>query len=133
MSLLLDGLRILILEDEVLIAMDVEQLCRESGAEDVLTARTLDEAATHDEVAKFRFDAAILDVMLDGQSTFPFAEVLRKRELPFIFASGYTDLDELLSQFPDVTVVGKPYAGEVLIHALAEACGRLPSTQGVEA
>lgn len=117
----LEGLRILVLEDEFLIAMDVEQLCLEHGAESVSVARNLEEADAHVE-----FDAAIVDLMLGGASTFDFAETLKAAAKPFVFASGYTDSPEIAERFPGVTLVGKPYSGTDLIEALALACGRLP-------
>ena len=126
MSSLLDGMRILVLEDEFLIAMDVEQLCRDHGARDVTILRSLDglepgTAAEH--------DAAIIDVMLGGTSTLDFARKLHDRGVPFVFASGYTDLDEISKTFPGITLVGKPYSGDDLMAAVATAC-RLLSPSG---
>jgi len=126
---LLAGMRILILEDEFLIAMDVEQLCRDHGAADVAIVKDLTELPRNSAVPGF--DAAILDVMLGGTSTLAFARLLHQRKVPFIFASGYTDLDEVFTAFPDITVVSKPYAGNDLIEALAAAAGRFPGSRGV--
>lgn len=117
----LEGLRILVLEDEFLIAMDVEQLCLDHGAESVSVARSLEEAGEQSE-----YDAAIVDMMLGGTSTFDFAETLRAAAKPFVFATGYTDNAEVADRFPGVALVGKPYSGTDLIEALALACGRLP-------
>lgn len=120
---LLDGLRILVLEDEFLIAMDVEQLCRDHGAEDVVIAHSL-EQVDQDGAQDLAFDVAIIDVFLNSVSTFPFAAKLKDFGKPFVFASGYTDLEEMQRQFPGVTVVGKPYAGDDLIRSVAAACNR---------
>lgn len=119
---LLDGLRILVLEDEFLIAMDVEQLCRDNGADEVVIARDLAEIAGQ-QVAT-QFDAAIVDLMLGGASTLDFASGLRAEGMPFVFASGYSDADEIKASFPGIRLVGKPYSGEDLVQALAAACGR---------
>jgi DNA-binding response OmpR family regulator len=119
---LLDGMRILVLEDEFLIAMDVEQICRDHGAIDVVLARTIEQAEM--AVSATAFDAAIIDLMLQGNPTLDFAGTLRDRAVPFIFASGYTDLDGYAVSFPDVQLVEKPYAGIDLVRALASACGR---------
>ena len=116
---LLDGLRILVLEDEFLIAMDVEQLCRDHGATDIPIARDLAEIG-----GLSRFDAAIVDLMLSGTPTLDFAARLRNAGVPFVFASGYSDVDELNASFPDIQLVTKPYSGDDLIEALASACGR---------
>jgi CheY-like chemotaxis protein len=122
MSNLLDGLTILLLEDEFLIAMDVEQICRDHGAHDVVIARTVDEA--HAVATGSHFDAAIVDMMLAGSSTLEFADVLKSRGVPFIFASGYADAPALARNFPSVPVVAKPYGGSDLMDALASACRR---------
>lgn len=118
MSQLLSGLTVLVLEDEYLIAMDVEQLCRDHGAADVVIARMVPA----DGFAKF--DVAILDLMLEGMSTLPFARKLAESGVPFVFASGYSDRVELEQSFPGVAIVGKPYAGDDLVTAVAAACGR---------
>ena len=80
MPTLLDGLRILVLEDEFLIAMDVEQLCRDHGAQEVVIARDLTEIDGR-KVAT-QFDAAIVDLMLGGTSTLEFAAGLRETGVP---------------------------------------------------
>jgi CheY-like chemotaxis protein len=121
LSKLLANLRILVLEDEFLIAMDVEDLCREHGAAEVSIIRSLSEI---DADSSMQFDAAIVDLMLDGASTLDFAERLSARGVPFVFASGYTDVAEIRRRFPDIVLVGKPYSGDDLVRALASAVGR---------
>ncbi len=123
MPALLDGLRILVLEDEFLIAMDVEQLCRDNGAVEVTIARELREVDGQEPSS--RFDAAVVDLMLGGVSTLDFAARLRSEGVPFVFASGYSDFDEVRTSFPDVRLVTKPYSGDDLIEAVAAACGRI--------
>ncbi|WP_421917575.1 response regulator [Mesorhizobium sp.] len=105
--------------------MDVEQLCRDYGADDVVIARDLAEIDRHDVAG--RFDAAIVDLMLGGNSTLDFATGLRETGLPFVFASGYSDVDEIKTSFPGIRLVTKPYSGEDLIEAVAAACGRSPA------
>lgn len=122
MPALLDGLHILVLEDEFLIAMDVEQLCRDHGAADVTIARELGEI--DGPALSSRFDAAVVDLMLGGVSTLDFAARLRSAGVPFVFASGYSDSDEVKGSFPGVRLVTKPYSGDDLIEAVALACGR---------
>ena len=116
----LKNLRVLILEDEFLIAMDVEQLCRDSGAKDVAIMGNLDEF-DNSAVEAPAFDVAIIDLMLDGVSTLDFARQIHDRGVPFVFASGYSDLEEIAEKFPDIAVVSKPYAGDDLINAVAAA------------
>lgn len=119
MAGLIDGLRILVLEDEFLIAMDVEQICRDEGAADVVIARSITDAEA--ATSSSNFDAAILDLLLGSVSTLPFAATLRERGVPFVFASGYTDVKEIAASFPGVKIVGKPYSGDDLLSALAQA------------
>jgi DNA-binding response OmpR family regulator len=121
-ALPLAGFRILILEDEYLIAMDVEQLCRDHGAEDTILIGDLDEIESG--TTDTHFDVAVIDAMLDGRSTLDFARRLQERNVPFIFATGYNDTSERFADFSGVPVVGKPYRGEELIDAIAEAVGR---------
>lgn len=121
---MLEGLRILVLEDEFLIAMDVEQLCRDHGALDVTVARSLEEVGEGRDL-----DAAIIDVLLEGVSTLDFAAALKEAGTPFVFASGYTDNGEVAKRFPDVTMVGKPFSGNDLVQAVAAACGRSPQSR----
>jgi CheY-like chemotaxis protein len=117
----LSGLRILLMEDEALIALDVEQLCRDSGAADVIVVRDLGQVqnACGDD-----YHAAILDVMLSGNPTTDFARTLSGRGVPFVFATGYADNADFFAEFPDTPVVGKPYVGADLIRALAGAIAR---------
>ena len=118
-------MRILVLEDEFLIAMDVEQLCRDHGAGDVVIARDLAEI---DRADGRRRDSTrvIVDLMLGGTSTLDFAAQLRQAGVPFVFASGYSDADEIKASFPGVRLVTKPYSGDDLVEAVAAACGRAP-------
>lgn len=113
----LAGLRLLLLEDEFLIAMDVEQLCHDHGAAEVVIVRSLADAVS----GGANFDAAIVDVMLGGESTLPYAAQLRENGVPFIFASGYSDRKDIEADFPGVAIVGKPFSGEDLVAALAAA------------
>lgn len=124
---LLSGLRLLIVEDEFLIAMDVEELCREHGAAETIVVGTAAELA--ERIAAAAFDAAILDVMVEGQPTLDAARGLADRGIPFLFATGYSDRTEVFSAFPGVRVVGKPYAGEELMEAVA-AIARRAAAEG---
>ena len=120
----LEGMHVLVLEDEVLIAMDVEQLCRDCGAADVTIVRDLDQLGP-DPFAGEPFHAAVLDVMLAGRSTVDFARELFERRIPFVFATGYTDTEGLLDAFAGVEIVDKPYSSTALIKAVAAAMARL--------
>jgi DNA-binding response OmpR family regulator len=122
MNDILSGLRILILEDESLIALDVEQLCRDHGASDIIIKRDL--KGLESENALDGFDVAIVDLMLSGVSALPFAERLRNLNRPFLFTTGLADI-EVTRAFPGIQAIGKPYAGAELVQAIAAAAGRL--------
>lgn len=79
--------RVLVVEDEVIVGMLLEDMLRELGFEVVAISTRLDEAV---QLARgFAIDFAVLDVNLDGQMSFPVADVLRERGVPFLFATGY--------------------------------------------
>jgi len=123
----LQGLRVLVLEDEYLIALDVEQMCRDHGAEDVVILRRLDELAD-DPLAVSGFQLAIVDVRLGGDTTLEFARQLAANRIPFVFATGYAETEQLFEAFPGVAVIGKPYSSDVLIAALCAAIKRFHSS-----
>lgn len=121
----LDGLRILLLEDEFLIAMDVEQTCLDAGARDVTIVKSVNDARSLEE--PWNFDAAIVDIMLAGESTLDFALGLYKSKVPFVFASGYADLSDLDERFAGIEIVGKPYGGDDLVNGILSAIRRVPA------
>lgn len=83
---MLDGKRILVVEDEPLIAMMVEDMLAELGAQVIGPAGSLAEALL---LAEEQIDAALLDVNLEGERVYPVAERLTVRGVPFVFATGY--------------------------------------------
>lgn len=121
----LDGLRVLVLEDEFLIAMEVEQACRDSGAAEVRICRTLEEIGTTLSGA-LDFDVAVIDLRLGLISSVDFARTLFEAGVPFIFATGYADSQEMSENFPGVRVVTKPYLGNEVVDALADTLQRVP-------
>jgi len=115
---ILTGLRVLLVEDEPLIALDIEELCRENGAEEVVTVRRMEDA---DALDLSSFHVAIVDLVLGQNSSLPLAALIKAHGLPLIFTSGYSATPELAMDFPGVTLLAKPYAGETLIDAIAAA------------
>ena len=113
------GPLVLVVEDEVLIAMDLERLLRRSGYRVLGPAATVAEALRMLEGA--RPDAALLDVNLRGEMVTPVAETLRARGVPFVLASAYDRVQltaEVLAGAPNV---GKPTDARRLVAALAQA------------
>src|SRR6266850_1068048 len=80
------GLRILIVEDEFLIALQLEDDLKSFGGEVVATCGDLKSAS--DAAAREDFDVAVLDINLNGRLVYPLADALKARGTPFIFVSG---------------------------------------------
>ena len=103
----LAGLRALVVEDEGGVALLIEAMLEELGCEVALSVATLPKALT--AASSESFDFAVLDVNLDGQLVFPVAEVLRNRQLPFVFSTGYGRVG-VPETFKDCEVLSKPFA-----------------------
>lgn len=86
---MLSGKRVLLVEDEALVAMLVEDMLADEGCVVAATASRLTEALSMAKDASLEFDFAILDVNLAGEPAFPVAEILAARGVPFVFATGY--------------------------------------------
>ncbi len=125
MSTTLDGLHILLVEDEYLIALDVETICLDHGATQVTIAGRL--AELQDRSLTDGVDAAIVDLMINGVPTLNFAARLQQQGIPFIFATGHMMTDDIRARFPHVELVEKPYSGDDLVRALAAAHRAAPS------
>ena len=87
----LAGLRVLIVEDEFMVAIHVETLLEDFGCEVVGIAATVDDALAL--VRSERLDGVLLDGNLNGDSSAPVAAELSARSIPFVLATGYGRLD----------------------------------------
>jgi CheY-like chemotaxis protein len=85
----IEGLRVLVVEDEMMVSMLIEDMLGELGCLVVGPASRLEDALALARDAEM--DCAVLDVNLAGQPIFPLADLLRQRGLPFAFATGYGD------------------------------------------
>lgn len=113
-----ETLRILIVEDESIVAMMIEDFVADLGHELAGTAGRLDQALKLAQNAEA--DIAVVDVNLNGQHTYPVAEALKARGVPFIFATGYgaAGLDDAWKHYP---VLQKPFQMEELAAAIRQA------------
>jgi CheY-like chemotaxis protein len=82
------GLKVLIVEDSLLLALELEAGLEDAGVTVVGCAAELSEALS---MVEMDFDVAVLDADLNGQSVAPVAEILRTMGRPFVFATGYAD------------------------------------------
>ena len=98
--------RILIVEDEMLIAMMLQDIVSDLGHQPVGPVMRLEPAL--DAALRDDFDLAILDLNLAGKQSFPIADRLLDRGIPFFFATGY-GRDGLTEGYRDLPVVQKPY------------------------
>ncbi|MCJ2088488.1 response regulator [Methylobacterium sp. E-005] len=111
---LLAGRRVLLVEDESLVAMLAEDMLLDLGCE-VAIAMRLNKAL--DLVQSGSFDLAVLDVNLGDAHSYPVADLLNERGTPFLFATGYGQ-QGLEGSYRNVPVLQKPYQAEPLEHLL---------------
>jgi len=103
--------RLLVVEDEYLIRMLMEDMLADLGYDVAAAVGTLAEASEF--AASGDFNAAILDVNLDGQEIYPVADILAKRGLPFVFVTGYGERS-LPEPYRDRPALQKPFQVEQL-------------------
>lgn len=118
---LLAGQRVLLVEDSLIIALDVEDIVTRLGAEDAVTAASVDAAL--DLIAAGPPTLAILDVNLGNGTSFAVADELLEREIPFMFATGYGEQAQFPDQHRGRPVVQKPYTIENIARAVADMIG----------
>jgi len=114
---LLSGLRVLVVEDEMMVSMLIEDMLADMGCHVVGPASRLDEAIELSKVSQI--DCAVLDVNLGGQPIFPLADILREKGCPFAFATGYGDAG-LREADRGAPVLQKPFREGDLARVLGE-------------
>lgn len=116
----LEGLRVLVVEDELLVAMSLEEVLRDAGCVVVGPVPRVERAlkAAREEA----IDIALLDVNLAGERVYPVAEVLTQRRVPFLFMTGYGQ-EMLPAEHAGQPVLGKPFKPTQLINWLSTVVG----------
>lgn len=114
----LDGISVLVVEDESMVAMLLEDMLYDLGCSVVGPAGRIDEALQL--LDSKRVGAAILDINIAGDKVFPVADKLLERDIPFVFATGYGAAG-LVERHQDRPVLQKPYRIETLQRALEGA------------
>lgn len=117
---------VLIVEDNLLVAIDTEAIVEELGAKSTDVAANV--AAALRAINKQRPDFAILDINLGTESSLPVADRLVELGVPFGFASGYGDRAELPEPFADVPRISKPLSVDQFRQFLARFDTQIPST-----
>jgi len=112
----INGLRLLIVEDALLLTLELESGLQEAGAQIMGSAADLEEAM---RMVDLPIDAAVLDANLNGVSVLPVAEALAARGVPFVFATGYGD-SKMAPQGFGAPIIRKPYDVTQVAAALAE-------------
>ncbi len=118
---LLNGQRLLLVEDSLIIALDAEDILNRLGADHVATAASVDAAL--DLIAATPPSVAVLDINLGSTTSFAIADALLERDIPFMFATGYGEQAQFPDQHRGRPVVQKPYTIENLARTLAEMLG----------
>jgi CheY-like chemotaxis protein len=118
----LNGLRILVVEDEAAISLLLEDMLLDFGCEVVGPAARL--SAALDAVSREQVDLAILDVNVAGEPIYPVAEALAQREIPFVFSTGYGSAG-IRDTFRDRPVLQKPFAQHDLKQKLLMARSKI--------
>lgn len=122
----LRGRRVLVIEDELLVAMEFESLLQRQGCAVVGPASTVDRALAlleHDQP-----DAALLDLNLNGQSATAVAAALKTRGVPFVLVTGYSEAQVSEPELQGAARVEKPINHQALVRALGRVLdAALPS------
>jgi len=113
-------MRVMIVEDEGLLCLMLEDYLNELGCEVVAIASRLSEALH--KARRIAMDVAVLDINLAGEMSYPVAELLRARDIPFLFCTGYGAAG-LPPGLRDAPLLAKPYRMEQLDQALRQARG----------
>ena len=98
------GKRVLLVEDDPVVAMVVEDALRDLGLQVLVDLNLVDAL---NEIETGEFDAALIDVGLRGESAYPMMIALRERNVPFVVMSG-GDLTTLAAEFPQIRMMSKP-------------------------
>jgi CheY-like chemotaxis protein len=115
------GRRVLIVEDEAMIAGLIESILSAAGWSVVGPVATLEGAL--ETIERERVDAALLDVRVNGRDVYAVADVLMRRRIPFVFVSGFAR-KQMPPGYRDCAHIAKPFTPEAILALLEEVVGR---------
>jgi DNA-binding response OmpR family regulator len=113
--------RVIIVEDEYLVALDVEAVLESMGVETVVIATTLAQAKQ--ALDEGGADCVLLDVSLSDGKSYDFARLLRKAGIPFGFVSGYGDTTGFPDDLLHAPLLGKPFGENEIIDFVRKLVG----------
>jgi CheY-like chemotaxis protein len=113
----LSGLQVLVVEDVFLVALDLSDQLADSGCEVVGPASSVKQAL--EKIDGIALDGAVLDVNLGGERSFPVAELLASRGIPFLFLTGYDSATVIPEEFQQAPRLSKPVDAKTLTDAVA--------------
>jgi len=120
---LLSGVRVLIVEDEALLALEIQELLQSAGS---TVIGTFNDLARAGQVARREaIDVAVLDTNLNGEMVYPLADDLAVRGIPFVFVTGYAT-SNLPERFRSMPQVAKPFDPTSLTNELQRMMGKKP-------
>jgi CheY-like chemotaxis protein len=125
----LSNRKVLVVEDEMMIAMLIEDMLDAFGCRLVGPATSVPRAL--ELLDKEQVEVAVLDLNLDGKDTYAIADALRQKGVPFIFATGY-GLTGVRVEYENRPVLQKPFQARELETALVEALAGSNFVAGVE-
>lgn len=128
-QLLPPNLKLLVVEENMILALDVEDMLLRNGASGIAVARTCEEAL--ELLERDSFGAALVDLRLPQDGSLRVALRLRTLETPFLFATGYGESAITPASFQDVPVIGKPYKEFFLLARLAALLSDRPDADKV--
>lgn len=114
----LSGVRVLVVEDEVLVALEVQASLTDAGAKVVGPSMTLGDAFAL--AGRESLSAAILDVRLGRDTIGPVARQLAGLGIPFLFYTGQVETDSIRAEWPHCMIISKPAPVRALVRAVAE-------------
>jgi CheY-like chemotaxis protein len=114
----LRGRRVLVIEDEMLVAMEFESVLQAHGCVVVGPAASIEQASVllHEQ----RPDVALMDLNLNGQSALPVAAALREKAVPFVLVTGYSESRSAEPELRQAPRLPKPVRHRDLLQTLAE-------------
>jgi DNA-binding response OmpR family regulator len=123
--LALAGARILVVEDDFIISMELGSILADAGAKVIGPCHTPAQAVALIDANKIscsKISCAILDFRLGRETSLPVARQLIHQGVPFAFFTGQVNTTHIRAEFPDARIITKPFQDRAILRTLAEIC-----------